>query len=207
MKKHYKKIGLVGVVLAFTLVSGSAVFALPSEAQAHAQSTVGPGYSSTNNPAVSKAPSGKTNGQAHLQAAQLKACQNRQNAINNIMVRIDTRAQNQLNLFASIATRVENFYTKQGKTLSNYNQLLSAVNTAKTQAEADFGTMKTNSSFSCTSSSPKGMVVLFQGTLKTEITDLQNFRTAVKNLIVGVASANGVTVSQSNHSSSSQGVQ
>jgi hypothetical protein len=115
------------------------------------------------------------------------------------MTRIDTRAQNQITLFSTIATRVENFYTKQGKTLSNYTQLVAAVNTSQAQATSNFATVKSSSTFNCSSSNPKGMVTTFQGYLKTEISDLKNFKTAVKNLIVGVASANGVSVSASSH--------
>ncbi|MHB1864785.1 MAG: hypothetical protein ACYCPS_01295 [Candidatus Saccharimonadales bacterium] len=211
MRKHLIKLGIISSALALAVIGGSVVFALPPQANAHAQNSGNPGYGSINNPGShtpntgNQGPNQASNGQSHLAAAQLNACQNRENAINNIMSRIDTRAQNQINLFSTIATRVENFYTSKGKTLSNYNQLVSAVNAAKTQAETDFGTLKTNSTFSCSDNNPKGMVTAFQGYLKTEISDLQNYRTAVKNLIVGVASANGVTVSGSSQSTSHGG--
>ncbi len=208
MQKHITRLGLISSVFAFALIGGSVAFALPPQASAHAQTTE-PGYSETNNPSTgsAQASNGKANGQSHLAAAQLKACQNRENAINNIMSRIDTRAQNQINLFSTIATRVENFYTQQGKTLANYNQLVAAVNTAQAQAENDFSTLKSASNFSCSTSNPKGMVTAFQSYLKTEISVLQNYRTTVKNLIVGVASANGVNLSSSNQSGSSAGGQ
>ena len=214
MKKHLKKIGIVAAVLALAAIVSSSALALPPQASAHAQSAAATSHGSQ---AASHAPStanqnannGQANGQAHLAAAQLKACQNRENAVNTIMSRIDTRAENQINLFSTIANRVENFYTKQGKTLSNYNQLVSAVNTAKDKAESDFATVKSVGTFSCSANNPKGIVTAFQGYLKTEISDLQNFRTSVKNLIVGVASANGTTVSTSSQSqtSSTQGGQ
>ena len=206
MRKHVNKLGLVGSALALLVVSGSTVLALPPQANANAQAT---DSTSTNgsSTASSQAATGGANGQAHLAAAQLKACQNREAAINNIMSRIDTRAQNQLTLFNTIATRVEGFYTSKGKTVSNYNQLVAAIASAKSQATTDLSTMQGGSTFTCTSNDPKGMVTAFQSSLKTEITDLQNYRTAVKNLIVAVASANGVTVSGANQSSSSQGGQ
>lgn len=196
MRKHFNRLGLLGSTLALVAVSGSAVFALPPQASVHAQST--------DNTAAT---TGQANGQAHLAAAQLKACQNRETAINNIMSRVDTRAQNQLTLFSTIATRVEGFYTSKGKTVSDYDQLVAAIASAKTQATNDLSTMQGNSTFSCSASDPKGMVTAFQGYLKAEITDLQNYRTAVKNLIVAVASANGTTVSDSSQSTSTQGGQ
>lgn len=211
MRKHLNKLGLASSVLALVVVGSSAVFALPSQASVHAQSAGNPSTTDTtgSTAASSHQPSttGQANGQAHLAAAQLKACQNRENAINNIMSRTNTRAQNQLALFNTIATRVEGFYTSKGKTVSNYDQLVAAIASAKAQATTDLGAVQSSSTFSCTANDPKGMVTAFQGYLKTEITDLQSYRTAVKNLIVAVASANGTTVSGANQSSSSQGGQ
>ncbi len=199
MRKHINKIGLVSSTLALVMLSGSAVFALPPQANAHALATGGASAaqsSQANNQA-------SQNTQAGLAKGKLMACQNREVAIKNIISRIDTRAQNQIALFNTIATRVEALYVKEGKTATNYTQLVDAVNAAKTQADTDFSTLKTNSNFSCSSSNPKGMVSSFQSYLKMEISDLQNFRTAVKNLIVAVATANGVKLSTQSQSSSS----
>lgn len=194
MRKYINKLGLASSVLALAMVSGSAVFALPSQANAHAQAA-NTTTTSTTDPSGSGATQPGNAGSAHAAAGKLKACQNREAAVNNIMQRIDTRAQNQLTLFGTIATRVENFYTAKGKTVSNYDQLVAAISTAKTQAETDLSTMQSNSTFSCSSSNPKATVTAFQSYLKTEIGDLQSYRTAVKNLIVAVAKANGATVS------------
>ncbi len=204
MRKHINKIGLVSSTLALVMLSGSAVFALPPQANAHALATsstapVQPNQSAANHSTTPSQASQK--GQAGLAKGQLLACKNREVAIKNIINRIDTRAQNQISLFATIASRVEALYVKQGKTVANYSQLVAAMNTAKAQAETDFGTLKTNSSFSCSASNPKGMVASFQSYLKTEISDLQAFRTSVKNLIVAVATANGVKLSSSSQSS------
>ncbi len=214
MRKQTLKLGMFGTVLMLGLVSGSTALALPSQANVHAMAaahsttTGSVGSSSVAGGQVTAsagssigsdhAAAGQAKGQSHLAAAQLRACNNRQAAIKNIMTRIDTRAQNQISLFGTIATRVEIFYVSKGKTFSNYNQLVLSVNAAKAQAETDFGTLRVNSSFSCGSSNPKSMVLAFQGYLKTEISDLRNYRTSVKNLIVGVASANGLKVSGSN---------
>lgn len=221
MHKTLLKAGLISSILTLVFVGSSAVLALPSQASAHAQAVPGgppagsSGNSYSGNPSgvnaganaggSAQASSGQSQGQTHMQAGQLKACQNRQSAITNIMNRIDTRTQNQLNLFSTIATRVENFYTSQGKTFSNYTQLVNAVNAAKAKAETDLTTLKSNTTFSCSSTNPKGMVTAFQSYLMTAISDLQNYRTAVKNLIVGVATANGVTVSTSATSTTSTG--
>lgn len=211
----FNKLGLTGSILALAMLSSATVLALPSHATAHAMSTPttvnsgsstgGSNTGSTNAPTTNDhQATGQANGRAHLAAAQLKACQNRQAAIDRILTRIDTRAQNQLTLFSTIATRVESFYTTQGKTLTNYDQLVAAVNTSNTQAETDFGTMKTSSTFSCSASDPKGIVSSFQSYLRLEISDLRNYRTAVKNLIVGVSSVTGGNTSASSNTNSTK---
>ena len=212
MRKYIYKIGILSAALALVFVSSSTVLALPAQATANAQGNTNINAPTDSNAAASsqttttgQGATQATNAQTHLATAQLTACKNREAAITNIMTRIDTRAQNQITLFGTIATRVEAFYTKQGKTLSNYDQLVAAVNAAQAQANKDFGTLQSNNTFSCSASNPKGMVTAFQSYLKTEITDLQNYRTAVKNLIVGVASVNGVTVSSSSQSSTQGG--
>ncbi len=225
MYRYIHKSAIFLSVLTLVMIGTSTVLALPSQATSYGPPSTPHGNSSTSYGQVSTASSSNVGGsstasqaqsssttkdnssvgQAHMTAGLLKACQNRQAAITNIMLRIDTRAQNQIALFSTIATRVENFYVSQGKTISNYNQLVAAINQAAIKANTDFATLKTSSAFSCTATNPKGMVTTFQSYLKLEISDLQNYRSAVKNLIVGVASANGVIVSTSSQSTSQGG--
>ena len=210
MHKKFTKISVVSTALCLAIAGSATVFALPAQSTLHAQTNYssnvsGSAYSSVgrgNSNHVSVSASAQTKGSANAAAGKLRACKNRENAVKNIMLRIDTRANNQIKLFSTIATRVEAFYVKQGKTLSNYAQLVASVNTAKTQAVNEFAVVKTNSSFKCSSAHPKGEVNAFQSYLKTEISYLKSFKTAVKNLIVGVASVNGVKVSASAQSSS-----
>ncbi len=202
MNKQKGKIGIVSTVLALIVLSSSTVFALPTQTGRPAQDNLTKGVAASSNSTL--ATTGQNNAQQHIAAAKLKMCQKRQVAINNIMSRIDTRAHNQITLFSTIATRVENFYTKKSKTVSNYSQLVRDIAAAKLQAETDLSTMKANAIFNCNAINPKGMISSFKGYLKQEISDLQNFRTSVKNLIVAVASANGVTLSNStSHQASS----
>src|SRR5688572_5579606 len=71
---------------------------------------------------------GKQNAAEHKELAQnklsdgkLRSCQNRQQAITNILLRIADRGQKQIYLFSTIAQRTENFYADRGLTLSNYD--------------------------------------------------------------------------------------
>jgi len=193
-------VGLLGVVSAF---------AMPQQANVHAEdvsksTTVEhPGASGNSTGAGQSANPGSPGG-SHLATAQLRACQNRERAINNIMARIGDRGTKQISVFSTIATRTEAFYTKQGKTLSNYDSLVAATDTAKTKAQTDLAAMKTNNTLNCTSSDPKGTVSAFKASLQLEIADLKAFRTAVKNLIVGVKSVQGA---ESSSSATNQGSQ
>lgn len=151
----------------------------------------------------SQAASHQAAAQTRLAAAQLKACQNRQNAITNVMARISDRGQKQLDLFTTIATRVETFYTAKGKTLSNYDALVADVNAKQAAAQAVVSSTDTSGSgFSCSSTDPKGFVNSFMGSLKSEISALQAYRISVKNLIVGVQSVEGTTSSTTNKTNS-----
>lgn len=194
MRKHVHKFGLLGTALALLLVSGSTVLALPSQASVHAQSPV-----TENSTGSSQAADRQAAAQTRLADAKLKACQNRQKAIANIMARISDRGQKQLTLFGTIANRVEAFYADKGKTLSNYDALVADVNAKAATAQAAVSTTSSDGSgFSCDGTDPKGFVSTFKGSLKTEISALQDYRTSVKNLIVGVKSVQGTTTSTTN---------
>ena len=138
-----------------------------------------------------------------LSDAKLKACQNRQKAITNIMTRMADRGQKQLDLFSTIATRTETFYTTKGKTLSNYDALVADVTAKKAAAQTEVDALKANSvSFKCDGTDPKGMADSFKTQLKAEILALKEYRTSVKNLIVGVKSVQGSTASADNKTTS-----
>ena len=136
-----------------------------------------------------------------LTTTQTQTCQNHFSEISTILGRINTRTSNQINLLSSTASSVENFYTRQNRAVSNYQQLIAAVSGEETTTQKGYSNMKTDSNFSCNSSNPKGTIITYQADLKAEINNLQNLRAAVNNLINAVAKANGVSVSMSNNSS------
>lgn len=143
-----------------------------------------------------------------LAGAKLNACQNRQKAITNIMTRLANRGQKQADLFTTIATRTESFYISEGKTLANYDALVADVTAKKAAAETMVSTITSDSTtFDCTADNPKGMVTNFRGSLKSEISALKAYKTAVKNLIVGVKSVQSTTISSQNSTTPDAGGQ
>ncbi len=138
-------------------------------------------------------------GETKLADAKLKACRKRETAINNIMSRIADRGQKQLDLFTTIATKTETFYTDKGKTLSTYDALVADVTAKKAAAQAEVDTVKAVSvTFKCDGTDPKGIAASFKETLKSEISALKDYKTSVKNLIVGVKSVQGSSTSTEN---------
>jgi hypothetical protein len=128
--------------------------------------------------------------QAKLTQAKLRLCEAREKNINTIMNRAITRGQNQIRLFGTIAERVKTFYADKGITLENYDALIAAIDEAKTAAEADLDTLKALD-FNCDSDDPRSEVEAFKAGMEEIRSSLKDYRTAVKNLIVGVKSAQG----------------
>jgi len=124
-----------------------------------------------------------------LNAVKLKVCEHRKAKITSIMNRSVLRAERQLALFTRIAERVKTFYVDKGYTLANYDELVAAVDAAKADAEANLETFKTLSEFECDADDPKGSIEAFKLAVASVRQDLKDYRTSVKNLIVGVKSA------------------
>jgi hypothetical protein len=130
---------------------------------------------------------------ALLRSPLIKVCDAHAPVINTIMARASTRAQHQVTLFTGIATKVEVYYVNEGKTAANYNGLIFTVTLAETQAKIDLANLKIAGTFNCDVTDPGSDVTTLRDDLKTEQTDLQILRTAVRSLIVAVAQAEGVT--------------
>jgi len=126
----------------------------------------------------------------HLADAKLKACQNREKVITNIMARLGSHGQKQIELFNKIAERTETFYTDKGKTLANYDALVADVTAKKAAAQAAVDAAKSMvPEFKCDGTDPKGVAASFKDKLKAQNDALKAYKTAVKDLIVGVKSA------------------
>ncbi|MES2971284.1 MAG: hypothetical protein V4702_03125 [Patescibacteria group bacterium] len=195
MRKNTFKHSLIAAVVMLTMSSAVPVLAVPQqpaqaqEAQQNAQTR--------QEAAQTNAEERREAAQTRLADAKLKACQNREKAITNIMARLADRGTKQLDVFTKISERTQEFYTSKGKVLSNYDALVAEVNTKKAAAETAVDTIKNTSvEFACDGEDPKGVVSAFKESLKAEITALKDYKTAVKNLIVGVKSVQGTTSSE-----------
>ena len=124
-----------------------------------------------------------------LEENKLKICQEHEDKINNHMDAIAERGQKKIDLFSTIADRTKTFYLSKGKVLSNYDELVAAVDAKKAAAQAAVDTVISSSvTFDCDGDDPKGTAGEFKTKVKTMNDALKEFKTAVKNLIVGVKS-------------------
>jgi hypothetical protein len=193
MHKLSYKLTLAGAA-ALLVFGGSALAHKTSEEHKHgkiknqATSSVDPSAS----PTASPEGKGKGKGKAALADKKLAACEKREAKINSIMTRTVERATKQIGVFDKIADRVQEFAESKGKKPANFDELVLAVENAKSDAEADLTQLNTTATFNCDGTDPKGAASSFKSNLKVVISDLKAYKTAVKNLIVGVKSANGV---------------
>jgi hypothetical protein len=126
----------------------------------------------------------------HLDAARLKVCQNREKEITTKMTTLTTRGTDHLNVFTKIADRVEAFYKTKGKTVANYDSLVADVNAKKAAVETAIASAKASgTTFSCTDPNPGMAAQQFKDSHAAVVKALQDYRTAIKNLIVAVRSA------------------
>lgn len=133
---------------------------------------------------------------AKLDAAKLRVCKNKERVIINRLDALTRLVATQETSFDKIAARVENFYTEKvltaGKTVANYNNLVTDIAAKKAAVDASLATAKTNSSnFSCSADDPKGDLTQFKTDMQAVKNALKDYRTSIKNLIVAIKSVVG----------------
>ncbi len=124
---------------------------------------------------------------------KLKACEARQSAIKTRMNHLTQLANNMISKFDGHAQKVETFYTTKvlpsGKTVANYDSLVSDINTKKATVSAALAKAQTDvNNFSCSSTNPnpKAAMTQFREDMQATKKALKDYRTSIKNLIVAV---------------------
>lgn len=130
---------------------------------------------------------------------KLKLCERREKVIATSMARLSDRSQKQFELFTTIATRTEDFYARKGKVLANYDALVAEVNAKKAAVQTIIDNeASNNATFSCSGDNPREIIRAFNDQLRAKIQALKEYKVAIKNLIVGVKSVQGITSSTEN---------
>lgn len=127
-----------------------------------------------------------------LQEAKLKACQAREKHITATMARMAERGKNQLQVFTKITDRVKTFYQEKGKVAANYDELVADVEAKLVAAQVAIDAAQAaGGTFSCDGDDPRTASQNFKTAHMEQAAALKEYRTAVKNLIVAVKSAQG----------------
>lgn len=142
---------------------------------------------------------------AKLEATKLKVCQTRETNIKNILSRITDRNNKRIDTFNKIYLRVKDFYVSKGKILSNYDELVASVDAKKIAADSAAQTLSGSSTnFACDSDNPKEQASTFKTYNQNFNNAMKEYKTAIKDLIVGVKSVQDTTTSDTNKSSSEE---
>ena len=126
-----------------------------------------------------------------LTGGPLQACKAHEAVIQTRLKSLLRYAAAMEGTFDRIATRVQEYYTGTvkpgGRTVSDYDSLLSDIQAKKTIVRQDLTTAKSDSEgFVCDGIDPKGHLLQFRTDMQEVKNSLKNYRTAVKNLIVAV---------------------
>ena len=125
--------------------------------------------------------------QAPLSDARLKACQNREAAIKNIMTRLSERSTHQLGVFTKIADGAIAFYESSNTSSESYDKLVTEMQTRRVIAEdAVTATHDTSYQFDCENTNPIHSATLFTQQLHMQNDLLKQYKTAVKDLVIEI---------------------
>lgn len=103
------------------------------------------------------------------------------------MARIADRGEKHLDVFTKISDRTQEFYVAKNLSVANYDELVANVEEKKASAEAQVELVRTTSTeFTCDGVNPTGVASLFKDDMQAQIAALKDYRTAVKDLIVGI---------------------
>ena len=145
----------------------------------------------------------QTNATQKLNAVKLKVCQNKESAIQKRNTQLTKMADNMLTKFDGIARKVETYYTSKaipnGKTISNYDALVSEIGTKKAAVQTNLDKANTDATaFDCNGDSPKTQLTQFRTDMQAVKQSLKDYRTSIKNLIVAIRSVSKTTNSNLN---------
>jgi hypothetical protein len=202
-KKGYETMmKLLPYIICAALVTGFAfVFVLPSQARAEETSTSKTQHQLDEQKRQHEVQAHKEEAIAQAKEKRAeqkhKTCEKRQDKITGAMTRISNRGQKQLEVFTKISDRVQKFYAGKGKILENYDDLAADANEKKAAAAAALEAIKVSpQNFSCDNENPKEHTQAFKQNHKIATDALKAYKTAVKNLIVGVKSVQSTVVKE-----------
>ncbi len=159
-------------------------------------------------------------GTVHSQAARQKACEMRQKGVDTITNNFATSAQTHLNVFTSIFTKLQTFYTSKQLNVTGYSALVATATADQTAAQTAVSALKSlDVQINCSQPDPASAVATIQQAASGARTALHAYLVSLKNLVVALkgastaqhttasttTNANGSTATSSTASTTSTG--
>ena len=127
-----------------------------------------------------------------LEGQRLRVCETHQEAIQTRTESLLKLSTNMFEKFGSIFTRVDEYYKGSGMTLAKYDELVAAVKEKKMAAEETMTQAQNEvATFKCDGADPKGNLSRFRTHMQAHIRAMNEYKTSVRNFIVGVRSESG----------------
>lgn len=176
---------LLSLTLVLTLTGGA--FAQTSETQATRSGKTATTAATLKERVAQKA-------KERLAGAKLEACKRVEASLKNRVGKLSQAMVRHLNAFEKVQEKIENLAAKrtaEGKVIPNYDTLLATANAAKVKAQTAVNDVKDPPTFDCSSDNPKAAVTEFKGSFGETKNAFKAYHTALRNLLVAVASLTG----------------
>lgn len=129
----------------------------------------------------------RSSGKEHTTAERQQACEARQASIDTRVSNYATAAQKHLTAFDGVFTKVQAFYTSNGLSVSNYDTLVATATNKQTLAQQAVAALAAlNVKIDCTQADPAQSVATVKAAVSGARTALQDYRSAIKDLIVAI---------------------
>lgn len=152
--------------------------------------------------AISELETERKNGQEHSQTERENACKAHEDEINTRSGNYADAAQRHLDVFTSVLTKVQDFYTSKGLNVATYPALLATAQADQAAAQKAVDALKAlNVKIDCTQPDPAQSVATLKAAVANARTALHAYRSAIKDIIValeGASSANETTTAGGN---------
>jgi hypothetical protein len=124
-----------------------------------------------------------------LSSERKQTCENRQNSINTTMSQYSATVQNRLLLFNKIVERIQTYYIENNLNVPEYEQLMAIVASQQQITTEAMTQVRQGNTIDCGSGDPIGTAQQFRTHVQTAQGDLDQYRTAIHNLLTAVISA------------------
>lgn len=140
-----------------------------------------------NQEAKTMAESVKERAKVKLESKKLEVCKKKQDVMKNTMIRMGDRASKHIAWLDSVFTKVKTFYSEKGLVVSNYDELVSNVETARTAAVSSQTQLSQyQTEFNCEGDDPKAVIEDFKTQHQSQVDAIKAYKESLKTLVTAI---------------------